>query len=225
MAYIMAKTLTDIQSSVRFFGRDDTIDLTTGTGLIIANSMYRAVSSLLPWSEFRKTTDLPDATTSGTGTYAWISTTTAVYTDVKAFEIGNDASDTQFVLQIVPPTELEWNMASKDSNRIPTMYMRFNDAGTDKVEIRPVPSYTAATMKVTGITEPTALATGSSTTEFLVSSADDALAHLIAAAYLQRAGMGQEIIQSNIQRATEILQSLFANEELPVESIRAIAGA
>lgn len=221
----MAKTLTQIQTNVRFYGRDETIVLTTGTGLVIANSMYRAVASLLPWSEFRKTTNLPAATTSGTGTYNWISTTTAVYTDVKAFEIGNDASDTQFVLQIVPATELEWNMAAKDSNRIPSMYVRFNDGGVDKVEIRPIPNYTSATMKATGITEPTALVNGSSTTEFLVSSADDALSHLIAAAYLERAGMGQNIIQANIQRATEILQTLFTNEELPIESIRAIAGA
>jgi hypothetical protein len=221
----MAKTLTQIQTSVRFYGRDENITLTTGTGLVIANSMYRALASLLPWSEFRKTTDLPATTTSGTGTYNWISATTAVYTDVKAFEIGNDASNTQYILQIIPETELEWNQASKDSNRIPSMYMRYNDAGTDKVEIRPIPNYSSATMKVTGITEPTALVNGSSTTEFLLSSADDALAHLIAAAYLERAGMGQNIVQANIQRATEILQSLFANEELPVESIRALAGA
>ena len=217
----MAKTLTQIETLVQFNARDDSIALTTDPGLSIANSIYRAVASLLPWPEFRKTVSTTATTLTTTGNYAWV--TTNVFGDVRSVEVGATATDATFQLLVSPPTELDWNLASKQANTIPVYYVRHNTGGADKVELRPNPSYAGASIKVTGIVEPTDLVNGSSVTDFLTSSADDALAHLIAASFAVRDGFAP-LAQVNTQRATEILQKIFGAEQVPAESIRNLTG-
>ena len=218
----MTRTLTELNTTVKIAAKDDKIDLTDATGLDITNTMYRAVVTLFPWSEFRETSTIASVV-SGTGTYAWPLPATVIYTDVVAIEVGIDFSDSEFVLLEKPPSELEWNRASAESDSRPVYYMRYSVSGTDYIEIRPAPNYGTATLQVTGTIEPTALTTGTDVTEFLARSADDALAYLIAAEYLTRDGRQQDA-NTQVQKAVTQFKNLFKDEEITVETVKTITG-
>jgi hypothetical protein len=63
--------LSDIQTQVRFFAKDDNIDLTTEPGLSIANEVYRRVVRSKKHPEFRLRKGLEVQTLSGTSLYVW----------------------------------------------------------------------------------------------------------------------------------------------------------
>jgi hypothetical protein len=220
---LMAKTLAQIETLTRFFARDETLSLTNTTGLIISNTLYRSLAASFKWTEFRQVHDLTTATTSGTGVYTWAFSGTPVFRDVTAVEVGSDASDTTFVLLIPAPSETVWAEVRNDANSIPAYYQRLNSAGTDQIELRPIPAYTSATIKVTGIIQPAEFTAGSSTTEFLQSTVDDALAHIIAASFSFRDGF-EQLGAANIQAATSMLQSVLKGESVTTEIVRNIAG-
>ncbi len=219
----MAKTLTKIETLVRFNARDDIISLTVEPGLSITNSIYREVAAAFPWSELRKTVDLSAPTVDGQSIYSWANGSSAVFTDVKGVEIETAGSGDIFNLLNVPSTEWEWNEAAKTVDTIPVYYIRINDNGTDSVEIRPAPDYSAGVIRVIGIVEPAEFTLGSSVSEFLTSTADDALAYLIAANYAVRKGSG-DLMQINIQKATAALKMLFGKEQVTQETVQMIAG-
>lgn len=216
----MAKTLTEIETLVKFFARDDSITLTTDPGLSIVNSIYRALASLLPWSEFRKTVSSTAVTITGTNLYAWV--TTNAFSDVKSVEVETTATSSVFQRLVIPETEWDWNLAAQTANTRPVYYMRVNSSG-NKVEIRPAPDYSGGAIQVIGIVEPSDLTIGGSTTDFLLSSADDALAYIISASFAIRDGFG-DLAQINTQRATEILQKIFSVEQVPKETINMLVG-
>jgi len=216
----VAKTLTNIQKGARFNARSNELVITNGYGLAAFNSIYRKVCKALPWPELRVT---HDATTSvsGTSQYTWV--TAAVYMDVVSVEFGSTSVDAEMNLLISPPSEGEWNEAAKDSAGIPVYYQRYRSGSDNKLEVRPTPNYSGATIRATGTIQPTELTGVSGTTVFLMSIADDALEHMIAAEFLVRAGKLEDA-QFNLQEATRILRDIFDEELVPTELTSNIIG-
>lgn len=220
----MAKTLTAIQTLVRFNARDDSLDLTVDPGLSITNAIYREVAAAFPWPELRKTVNLTAATTTSSKFVSWANATSAVFTDVKGVEVETTATSSVFNLLNVPDTEWDWNLAGKATAGIPVYYKRVDNSGTQSVELRPQPSYATGVVRVIGIIEPTELTIGASTTLFLASTADDALAYMIAASFAVRDGFN-DLVNINVQKATSALKQLFSKEQITQETVKQIVGA
>ena len=138
-------------------------------------------------------------------------------TDVVAIEVGaSAATDAALNLMISPPSEAEWNEASKDSDGVPAYYVRDDSSGTPKVELRPAPSYDGAKIQVTGYEEPDELTIAGDTTRFITSVADDILARLIAADYYF--GVAEvEKGSSQLKIANDDIRMIFGEELVPSE--------
>ena len=249
----MAKTLEEIEISVRRYAGDDTIVLTTDPGNSIFNAVYRDIASQLPWAEFRvkkrfrRTTaayttaasadQLYEDTVLGKEHYQWsfesvpLACTAIVHNrfiDVKAIELTVSGP----VILVPPESEMDWNLAGGPTTAIaqPRMYMREYDATRtmDAIAIRPRPSVAGLPLYATGIIEPEELTALTDRTRFIVRAADDALERVVAAVFQNRRGDGNAA-SSNIQNATSILQRLHnrevATKELVTNIVRGQSGA
>lgn len=181
----MASLLSDIEKKVRALIGGDPVVLTLGPGLEMVNMIYREMVSSAKWPEFRETYTVVAATTSGTEQYTWASAAPDFNGPVE-IEVGSDASDSNFVLLLSPGSDEEWNNALLMKDFIPKYYRRYHDGTDEKIEVRPAPNYSSASIRATGQIEPTALTVPGSSTEFIQTTADDALSKLIASNMLLR---------------------------------------
>lgn len=220
----MTATLTEIEALVQHYTRNKSRDIdSSATPLAVTNKIYRSLVASFPWPEFKTTVNLSTSTTSGTEEYAWSFATSEKFLNVTSIEVGSDASDTQFLLMIPPTTERIWSEAGKAANGQPVYYSRKYISGSNVIALRPIPSYTAATIKVTGIYEPTALTEGGST-NFILTSADDALALLIAADWNIHDGF-PDLVSANMSNAEILLKSIWGNEMVTREILYNLLGA
>lgn len=208
----MASTLTNIEVLAQHEARDNNLDV-TAAGVYIANTnkIYRKFCGEFDWPEFYITIALTATLATGTEEYAWAFSGTPIFYRETAVEAESVASSGVYVLLDEPPNEAAWNMFSSGMSGVSKFYRRRDNSG-DKIAIRPVPSSTqnGGAVKVTGYIEPTALANGSSTTEFLNASSDDAFAHLLAANWLMHDGNPQ-YAQAQISDAYQIVKNMFPN--------------
>ena len=231
----MAKTLTQIQTGVRYNARDDSIDLTDTTLLAIVNRIYRRMSAALPFPELTRRENL-NTTTADQNSYS-IDGLTNKYTDFKVVEILNNALDVDTFGTIVfginkftssasttyksihpPATEQDWDIAGRTtSQQIPDYYRRLHDGTNNIIEFRPAPSTASQQIRVTGIIEPSELTAASSTTIFLLKEADEVFEHLIAAEIIDREGTDPNYANTNRQQASGLLTRLFGVENVPEE--------
>ena len=92
------------------------------------------------------------------------------------------------------------------------------------IAFRPFPSTASQRIRITGNLEPTAFATGASTSAFISAFGDDVLARLIAAEYLFHDGVADQA-QIQMQKATSTMQRLFKNEQITTESLKDVINA
>lgn len=240
----MAKTLRDIETSVRDIVQDDKVVLTAGFGLKMFNQVYRNLVAKFPWPERIVSDEITSTTVPNQESYAWTASGFPTFMDVTAVEMKTptDASPTPktdvfgvssytestqgTTFKLIPPApnELEWSIAGRlPAQQTPRYYRRIYDAA-NKISFRPVPSTSGYAIKITGVVEPTELTTQTGTTGttiFLQRAADDALEHLLAASWLFKY---KNIDQGNFEmsRASDILQTIFTNEKITSETIKDI---
>ena len=214
----MAKSVSDIQSGMRFKGAEDSILVTEGEGLRNLNDVYRGLAAALPWPEFTRE-DTSIQTASG-NRYDWVSS--VVFLDVMAFEI-QDGEDGNKYKIVFPAADMNSLNKSRNKNKqsVPDFYWRFYTGTTHQVELAPGPKFSGKTIRVTGIIEPDELQDGNSETMFIQRAADDAMEWLLASMYQQRDGM-LDRAQISMKNAQETLQRLFGRELVPDELIHRI---
>jgi hypothetical protein len=292
----MTRTLTNIQTSVRFYGRDDSIDLTTDPGLTVSNTVYRGLAAAFDWPEMHRRAVTVGVTVADQESYLWSGEDFPNFLDVKSVEIKSLSYDPPTTSTSVfgvsslteptarytwkhiypPPNEFEWDEAGRRTSvDTPQYYKRYlanrrilvaadvgdgstywhsvNDGSTwvqstssaigtevryykatdgagtgavtasdtNKIALRPFPSTAGYALRVVGIEEPAAFTTGSSSTVFIDSAADDALSYLIAASMVARDGFG-DVFQYNIRQATTLLQRLLGTEQVTQEKIESL---
>lgn len=173
----MAQSISQIQTSVRNISRLGDIDLTEAANLARVNRFYRIIAGIDKWPEFRRR-DTSITTVAGTAAYTF-PVGSGVYRDVTVVELQDWDNDNKF--KPVPPAtdESEMSAAGTEVDDFPRMYNRLNDGSNNVIEFLPAPSM-AATLRITGYIEPTALTSGG-TTIFQLQDLDDALIHLVSA--------------------------------------------
>ena len=239
----MAKTLTNIETSVRYMVDDDRVVFTNGPGNKIFNSVYRKLCAAFPWAELIKKTAATDNTEVSKAVYTM--PTTPVYADLQVVEIStlsNDSPTAEYsdiwgvdevtaatarlnYKTIEPaPNEWDWNLAGQKVNQLtPDYYKRFYDVSTtlDAIEFRPAPSTVSGAIQFTGVVEPTEISTPAGTTIFWQSNADDALEHLLAAAMYSK-GEKEVLMKSHLNTARTRLVEIWGNERVTTEVIEGI---
>ena len=205
----MPETLTNIQDQVRHLARDDSIDLTTGTGLGVANRINRGMAALIQPTGLL-TIDTSIITANGTETYTWPSVVYAAVLNVEIQDPNN--SDKYKVIKPVP-NEFRWTRAGAAADGFPWFYRRQVESGTKKIAFRPIPDFEKK-VRITGPIEPTAFSEGSSTTPYLQFQMDDNLARLIAADYLFKRGQA-DTATDLLNKASAELSNLSAQEIKP----------
>lgn len=240
----MAKTLANIQKGVRFITKDDGVILTIGFGQVMFNSIYRSLCAMFDWPELIKEYTITSQTTTTTGVYEWTATSFPVYLDLKYVSVLSDSYDspttstdilgvssvaeatarTTYKNVYPPPNEYEWDiqgrMAAIDQ---PKYFKRYYDASGSRhvIELRPAPSTAGYNIKAVGKVEPTELSTPSGTTVFLQSSADDALEHLLAAAYYF-SGNDNAKGEIELKLAADRLSTIFVAERITTEDLKRV---
>lgn len=204
----MPDNVNNIQDQVRFLARDDSIDITGGTGLGVANRVNRGMAALIQPVELTSV-DSTITTVSATEAYPW--TTAVVFTTVLAVELPDANSKHQIIKP--PPNEFRWTQAGAAANGFPWFYRRINAAGIDQIAFRPIPDF-IRTVRITGAIEPTAFSDGASVTPYLQFQIDDSLARLIAAEFLGKRAQG-EMAGQLIEEAAQQLGSLVEKEIKP----------
>lgn len=236
----MAKTLTEIETAVKDITQDNKVVLNASYGLKMTNRVYRSLVAKFPWPEQTRTAALTSATVADQESYAWTGTSFPVFLDVRTVEV-NTPSDTAPTTssavfgsntltdptgssyKAIPeaPNEFEWNLAGRLPAQKTPRYHRRLYGSANSVSFRPIPSTSGYAIRITGITEPTELTASAGTTIFIQSSADDALEHLISAAWLFKYGDAQRA-NLETQRAADILNTIFTKENITVEDIKDI---
>lgn len=239
----MAKTIREIEAAVRDITQDNKVTLSVSYGLKMFNRIYRALIAKFPWPEQTETAALTSNTVASQESYAWTGASFPTFLDLRTVEMltPSDAapttssdvfgsstltSPTGTSYKVIPvaPSEFEWNLAGRlPAQQTPRYYKRIYDSA-NKISFRPIPSTSGYAIRVTGISEPTELTTAigaTGTTIFLQSSADDALEHLIAAAWLFKYKNND---QGNLetQRAADILNTIFVKEQITAEDLKDI---
>ena len=236
----MSRTLTLIQIGVRFLAKDEAIVLLDTGKLKAFNRIYRGLALAFPWGEFLQL-DSSLSSIADQTQYTWPST--PIFSDVQIVEIEDDdpliedddlglftavtfqAATETFKRIQVPPSEREWiNSGKKSSQLTPDYWKMINVSGIIKLELRPVPKNSGKTINIAGLVEPTEFTQASDSTVFLQKNADDVLEHLVAADQLFRDGMTQEATAA-LQFASAVLQRLFKNEQITVETVKELIGA
>ena len=218
----MARTLTEIQASVRFHARDNGLVLTDTSGLLLANRVFRKLVLSFEWPEYY-VEDVTLTTIAGTSRYTWPTNAPASVLRVEvqgthnggtlfgSGVFGQDlfgAGEEKYRGLAKPPSELAWERASLEPDSDwPWYYRRRRESTTNQLEIRPAPAG-AKPVRISGLKEPTDFAVGTDSTIFIDSASDDALEYLIAAQHAFRAGAG-DLVLENKQQASAILTDLF----------------
>lgn len=217
----MALTLTEIETIVRHEARSSTLNISSGTGLSVFNMLYRRFSALFPWTELIKT-DSSLTTVSGTGSYTWPSTFR--YSDVRSVQMQNPAQNNKYIT--IVPTSMEILLSSEEAraNGFPTVYKREHDATNNIIKFAPTPNTTGLGIKITGVTEPENLTSGSDATIFLEKTADDALSYLISADYMFKRAQPERGSQL-VDVARSILSSRFGKEIASEEVVNRMVNA
>lgn len=107
--------------------------------------------------------------------------------NVTAIEVETSATSGIMEMTFSPDSEDIWSEVAKDDDGQPYYWVRNN--ATPVVEFRPAPDFTGGEIRVTGYDEPDELNVSTQETRFLGSTIDDVIARLVAAEYLERAGM------------------------------------
>ena len=237
----MAKTLANIQKSVKDIVQDEKAVFTDGFGRTMFNSIYRSLVAKFDWPELSKRSAITSQTVADQEDYTWTGTSFPVFLDIKSVEVeslSNDepttssdvfgtstlteatARNTYKMIQQAP-NEFEWNLAGRRASVKTPIWFKLYYTSATQVSLRPAPSITGYNIRVTGTIEPTELTTPAGTTIFLQSSADDALEHMLAAAWLFKL---KNETQANIelQRAASRLNAVFQDEQITTETIKGL---
>ena len=233
----MAKTLDQIQESVRVKARDGDLTLNTSINLTQVNSIYRRMTAAAPWSELRRRASLAAATVADQQEYTW-DTAMPRFTDVISVEIQNASIDNSVFGEIVfgvdtftsssvgdtwkrivpAPSEYEKNLAARmASEAIPRFYELFHDGTDNKIGLYPAPSASGDAVRVTGIIEPDELTGLGSGTIFLSKDADDAFEWLIAGHFIEVHGTDAQYSAQAKQTGASIISRLLGVEVTPEE--------
>jgi hypothetical protein len=214
----MSATVATIQSLVRHYSRDNSLDISTSAAaLAVTNRIYRTLAAMFPWPELIETVSLGNMAT-GTEAYAW----SKDFLDVQAVEAQNLSNE--YCLLVPPPSQTAWNEAGKSGSGMPVYYMRKYDAA-EYIYLRPIPGslIDEKALRVTGVIEPTALASSASTTRFTLSSADDAFAMMIAADWNIHDG-AYDLARVNADNAVRSLQQIWDKESITSQILYKILG-
>jgi hypothetical protein len=186
----MADTLTNIQSDVRRYAFDNSIDITTGDGLRVFNEVYQGLFSPKyklygvvlgrRWPEATQE-DTSITLTAGTGQYTW--PTSPTFKPQPFLEYLDVSSNDDPVPIDWATTLAEWSPADLSTNGLPVLARLINVSGTLKLELRPKPDTTGDKIRITGEIEVTELTQGSDTTIFANKNIDRALAQIVAARF------------------------------------------
>ena len=179
----MAKTLTEIQTLVRFLARDEGILLTDATGLAVTNMVYSRMVEGLRFPEFIRN-DESLTTVADQEAYTW--PTTVIFTEVIDITVQDPSHNLRYRVVPSPPNDFEWARIRGSQPAFPLMHLRLQTSGVDQLLLSPAPHVTGLTIRIHGHVEPADLTAGSSTTIIIQRDADNALAHLIAASFLDK---------------------------------------
>ncbi len=134
---------------------------------------------------------------------------------------GDDLDNYKIISQ--PSSKLSWNRAERESNAaVPKYYMgKVSSAEVNQFELRPAPLYSSKTIRMTGILEPEELKNGNSRTVFKLAAADDVLAYLVAADFLDTDGFS-DFAERQLGNARQLLVKMFGEEAaiVPEQIIR-----
>ena len=218
----MPRTLKTIQEGCQIAARDSNLTLISGDGLIVSNRLYRWLCLMFPWGELRRQ-DTSLSTTAGTEAYTWPSS--PVFLDIKSIEIQDQDKENEYRLVYPCTNEWIWNESSRKSRQsIPDHYLRISTSDTvNQIAFRPLPKYTSATIRITGIIEPTLWNSNNASVQksiFLNEIVDDALEYLIASEWIVRDGDTSGYGQFLLDKALRILTEVFGKEQVPVELFR-----
>ena len=209
----MAQTLSQIQTIVQFEARDDNIALSSGTGLAQANAIYRRLCALLSFPELtREDTSL--STTAGTEAYTWPSS--PVFIDLQKVEVKDPDDDLKYKFIAPAQAELEWSLEREKKQNFPKFYRRMHNGTSNVIQFAPTPHIGSLTIRLTGVIEPTAFTASSSTSIFLNTAVDEALAYLIASDTMQQRAF-YDHADSLLKRAAELLSHVLKKEVKPQE--------
>ena len=292
----MAKTLRNIQQSVKDITSDDNAVLTSGLGLKLFNRTYRGLTALFDWPEAIRRAVLTSKTVATQEYYTFTGEDFPVFMDIKFVEVETPSYDSpsassdifgayaltaattrlNWKILYPPPNEFEWNLAGRiESVTTPQWFKQFKSnryfivaadygdesnrwhsvddgstwvqttsanvgdevryyAATDgsgtgateasdlnSVAIRPVPTTAGYRIRIVGKIEPTEATAGTDTTVFLQSSADDALEHLLAAAWLYKLKNNTDA-DKQMRMAADRLAAIFADAKITTETIAGI---
>jgi len=233
----MAKTLNQIQDSVRVKARNGDLALSTSANLTQVNSVYRRMTNAAPWRELRRQGTLAAATVADQNNYTWDSALPK-FTDITMVEIENASIDNAVFGEAVfgvdtfttstvgdtwkrispAPSEYEKNLASRmSSEATPRYYDLFHDGTNNKVGLFPAPSATGDAIRITGIIEPDELTGLGSPTIFLSKDADDAFEWLLAGHFINVDGTDPQYAQAASQKGASIISRLLGVEVTPEE--------
>lgn len=142
----MARSLTSIQTLVRFFSRDNSLVLTADPELTAVNSIYRALAGSFEWPELTRRAIITSPTVIDQENYEWTGEDFPTLLDVNSVEIKSlsydfpTTSSSVFNVSSVseptarytwkhcyqPPDEFEWDLAGRmPSVDMPKWYKRF----------------------------------------------------------------------------------------------------
>ena len=209
----MSSTITALLNLVKWESRDSQFSLTDSTGIAVGNAIYRRLAALIPWPELNRQ-DVSLTTTAGTESYTWPATND--YIDVTSIEVQDPYGNLKYKQVTSAPSEFEWNLARQKNNSFPELYKRGHNGTNNLLYLAPAPNVSSLIIRITGQIEPTAYTVGADTTVFISSSADDALAYLIAADILDKRAQPQRA-QSLVGRAAEVLSRIAGREITPDE--------
>ena len=233
----MAKTLSQIQDSVRVKARDGAITLDDSVNLPQVNSIYRRMTNASSWRELRRQGTLAAVTVAAQQAYTWDSSMPK-FTDITMIEIENASVDNSVFGELVwgvdtftsssvgdtfkriapAPSEYEKSIAARmASEAIPRFYDLYHDGTNNKIGLYPAPSASGDAIRVTGIIEPDELTGLGSGTIFISKDADDAFEWLIAAHFIDIAGTDPQFVQTSQQKGATIISKLLGVEVTPEE--------
>ena len=209
----MATTITNLLTLVKWESRDKQFSLVDATGVVVGNSIYRRLAALIDWPELNKE-DTSLTTVAGQEKYTWPATYN--YIDIMSVEVQDPYDNTKYKQVSPAPSEFEFTLEREKSSSFPLLYKRANDGTNNVIYLSPSPVVGSLTIRLTGQVEPTAYTAAGDTTVFISSSADDALAYLIAADILDKREMPQRANRL-IGKAAEVLSKLAGKEITPNE--------
>ena len=215
------KTLTEIETGVKFNSADQGVSLTTDANLEVVNRNFRALAAELPWPELRRrNTDL--STTAGQAAYDMPARSVIVFLDLALVEMQDGDDEDKY--KIIPPADSERKISVADNmvdTSLPIYYVLDSDGLGDQIRFAPAPKSGSKAIRLTGIIEPEPLVDGDDATPFRQRAADDALEHIIAADLFQADGF-LERANVQISKAQQILSRLFGRDVVPLERLQQI---